>query len=285
MPIYEQGYTRWEGQIQERPMRFWPILRRGFLAELKRRRTLLLLVLAWAAILIRGVVLYGDLRAGNLLQSSGLLKTGLSFFYSALKGQSVFVILFVLLSGTDLVSKDRRFHALQIYFSRPLTPNDYILGKLGIVSAFVFAVSLVPVLLLWLFAIAVSVQKGYFAMVWAAPFLSVLYCSLWALAAGLMILMLSSVAQRSAIIAVSWVLLWGLLVVDGVTRILKMLTGWSFWSLLNVDANLKQVGAWVFGDDRPLGYHPLLSLLLLLAVAVGCYLILRRRIRPVEVVL
>ncbi len=285
MPIYEQGYTRWEGEIQARPMRFWPILRRGFLAELKRRRTLILLFLAWAAVLIRGVVLYGDLRAGSLLQSSGLLKTGLSFFYSALKGQSVFVILFVLLSGTDLVSKDRRFHALQIYFSRPLTPNDYILGKLGIVSAFVFAVSFLPVLLLWIFAVAVSVQQGYFATVWSAPLLALFYCGLWAALAGLMVLMLSSVAQRSAIIAVSWVLLWGLLVVDGVTRILKMLTGWSLWSLVNVDANLKQVGAWIFGADRPLGYHPLLSVFVILAVGAICYVILRKRIRPVEVVL
>jgi ABC-type transport system involved in multi-copper enzyme maturation permease subunit len=285
MPIYEQGYTRWEGEIQARPMRFWPILRRGFLAELKRRRTLLLLVLAWSVVLIRGVILYTDLRAGNLLQSSGLLETGLAFFYKALKGQSVFVILFVLLSGTDLVSKDRRFHALQIYFSRPLTPNDYILGKLGIVSAFVFAVSFLPVLLLWIFAISVSVQQGYFAMVWSAPFLALFYCALWAVLAGLMLLMLSSVAQRSAIIAVSWVLLWGLLVVDGVTRILKALTGWSLWSVVNVDANLRQVGAWIFGADRPLGYHPLLSLLVILAVGTICYLILRRRIRPVEVVL
>ncbi len=285
MPIYDQGYARWEGSLRRRPLRWWPIVRRNFPAELRRRRTLLLLMLAWAAVLVQGVILYGDLRAGGLLRSSGLLKGGMLYFYQAVNHQGPFVLLFVLLSGTELISRDRRYQALQIYFSRPLTRNDYILGKLGIVAAFVFLVSWLPVLVLWLFAVIVSTQPGYLASVWMAPLSLTVYCAVWSLAAGLLILALSSLARRSAIIAVSWVLLYGLLVIRGVTTLVASLTHWPYWGALDLDRNVKQVGAWFFGVDGPLDYSPLWSLVIVAAVVVGCYLILRRRIRPVEVAL
>jgi len=285
MPVYDQGYTRWKGELRQRPLRWWPILRRNFLAELRKRRTLFLLVLAWSVILVRGVVLYGDLRSGGLLQSSGLLSTGMPYFYKAATGQGAFVLLFVLLSGTELISKDRRFNALQIYFSRPLTPNDYILGKLGIVSAFVFLVSWLPVLVLWLFSVAVSTQEGYFATVWTAPLSLTAYCVVWALVAGLLILVLSSVARRSAIIAVSWVLLYGVLVIHGVTSLVSSLTHWPYWDLIDIDKNVKHLGAWFFGVQGPAHYSPLWSFALLILVVLGCYVLLRRRIRPVEVAL
>ncbi len=285
MPVYDQGYARWEGQLRRRPLRWWPILRRNFLTELRKRRTIVLLMLAWVVILVRGVILYGDLRSGGLLQSSGLVPGGMGTFYQAVRGQSAFVILFVLLSGTELISRDRRYNALQIYFSRPLTPNDYILGKLGIVSAFVFLVSWLPVLLLWIFAVAVSTREGYFASVWPVPLALTVYCLVWAVTAGILILLLSASARRSAIIAVSWVLLYGLLAIRGVTSLLSTLTHQPWWGLFDLDRNVKQVGAAVFGVKGPLSTAEGWSWLIVAAVVVGGYFLLRRKIRPVEVAL
>jgi ABC-type transport system involved in multi-copper enzyme maturation permease subunit len=285
MPIYDQGYVRWDGEIPPRPVRWWPILRRGFLAELRRRRTLFFLLVSWAIILVKGVILYTDLRAGSLLSGAQLVDSGRPFFYGALKGQWIFVTLFILLAGTDLIAQDRRYHALQIYFSKPLTPNDYILGKLGIVSGFVFLVSWLPVLLLWLFAVLVNTRDGYFAAVWSVPLAATAHCLVWALVAGLMILALSAVAQRTAIIAVSWLLLYGLLVVGGIAQLLQALTGWAFWGLIDVHSNIQQVGAWFFGVEGPHDFHPFFSLLLLVGVVAASYSTLRRRIQPVEVVL
>ena len=63
----------------------WPILRRGFMSEIRRRFTLFVLVFAWAAILVRGAVLYGDLThelaftrnsLSQLLLASGFEQVG-----------------------------------------------------------------------------------------------------------------------------------------------------------------------------------------------------------------
>lgn len=285
MPIFDQGYSRWEGEIPRRPLRWWPILRRGFLPEIRRRLTLFVIIFAWAAILVRGAVLYGDLRSGGLFTSTGFMEGGVPYFLSALTGQGMSVILVVLLTGSLLIAKDKRYNALQLYFSRPLTPNDYIAGKLGIVSAFVFAVTWLPVILLWLFAVGASPQEGYFAAVWSVPLRATLFCAVWALVAGLMVLAVSASGTRGVIIAASWLFLYGVLVVDGVTRVLSMLTGWDFWPLLNVHRNIENLGSWIFGAKPALDFHPVFSLIWLGVVALGSYLFLRMRIRPVETVL
>jgi len=48
---------------------------------------------------------------------------------------------------------------------------------------------------------------------------------------------------------------------------------------------MEHVGAWWFGAGAPEDFHPGLSLAVLLGVIVGCYVLLRQRIKPVEVVL
>ena len=285
MPIYDQGYSRWEGSIRQRPLRWWPILRRGFLPELKRRQTLFVLIFAWSAILVRGAILYGDLRSGGLFTSSGLMEGGVAYFLGALSGQGMAVILVVLLTGSLLIARDKRYNALQLYFSRPLTANDYILGKLGIVAGFIFAVTWLPVMLLWLFAVGASPQEGYFAAVWSVPLRATLFCSIWAAVAGLMVLAVSASATRGVIIAASWLFVYGALVVDGVTRVLTMLTGWGFWPMLNVSRNIEHLGSWIFSANPVLDFHPAISLVWLIIVAVGSYIFLRMRIRPVETAL
>ncbi len=285
MPIYDQGYSRWKGEIPPRPLRWWPILRRGFMPEIRKRFTLFVMIFAWAAILVRGAVLYGDLRSGGLFTSSGFIEGGVPYFLSALNGQGMSVILVVLLTGSLLIARDKRYNALQLYFSRPITPNDYILGKLGIVVGFIFAVTWLPVLLLWIFAVGASPQEGYFAAVWSVPLRATLYCIVWATVAGLMVLAVSASATRGVIIAASWLFLYGALVVDGVTRVLTMLTGWGFWPMLNINRNIEHLGTWIFGAKPALDYHPVISLIWLTIVVVGSYIFLRIRIRPVETVL
>jgi hypothetical protein len=285
MPIFDQGYSRWEGEISPHPLRWWPILRRGFLPEIRRRFTLFVLVFSWAAILVRGAILYGDLRSGGLFTSSGLMEGGVPYFFRALSEQGMAVILVVLLSGSLLIARDKRYNALQLYFSRPLTPNDYILGKLGIVVSFIFAVTWLPVMFLWLFAVGASPQEGYFAAVWSVPLRATLYCAVWSGTAGLLVLAVSAAATRGVIIAASWLLLYGALVVDGVTRVLTMLTGWDFWPMLNLSRNIEHLGSWIFGAKPILDYHPVFSLLLVVGAGIVSYLYLRMRIRPVETVL
>ena len=51
MPIYDQGYERWNGELQKHPARWWPIVRQGILQFAPQRKYLILLGLAAIATL------------------------------------------------------------------------------------------------------------------------------------------------------------------------------------------------------------------------------------------
>jgi ABC-2 type transport system permease protein len=79
-----------------------------------------------------------------------------------------FSMLVVLLVGPGLVSRDLRFNALPLYFSRPLRRVDYFLGKLGVVVAFLGMVLVVPSVIAYglglLFSLDLSILRDTFAL-------------------------------------------------------------------------------------------------------------------------
>lgn len=54
-----------------------------------------------------------------------------------------------LLFGTDLVASDLRTNAVESYFSRPITPFGYLLGRTLAYTGFLLAATLLPLLLVW----------------------------------------------------------------------------------------------------------------------------------------
>ena len=288
MPIYDQGYQRWNGELQRHPVRWWPIVRHGVLSVLKQRKYMSLLILAWLGPFVQGVRLFLGSRVGSVIntqQFGGLFEDGMGFYLDVLEKQGLWVLLFVVLVGSDLIAQDRRHNALQIYFSKPLTPNDYILGKLGIVGSFLMGITWLPVLLLWLFALTLQIRSDYLASVWSVPLVATVYCVLLLLVAGLLVLALSAIARRAIFVGVSWILIFGYGPLQGIIPLVQGLSGNDYFGLLHVSGNLQDVGAWLFGLSGHGDYPPAVSLLALVVVAALSYAVLRRRIRPVEVVL
>ncbi len=288
MPIHDQGYRHWDGEIRQHPLRWWPIAQRGVMAVLPQRKVILLIVLAWLGPLVKGVTLYGKLRATDLLTQvlgDKGAEVGAKFFWGAIDQQGFIVLLFVVLVGSNLIAADRRFKALQLYFSKPLTPLDYILGKLGIVGTFLVLTVWMPVMLLWIFGLMIEPTAEFFGAVWFVPFSLTLYTLLLIAVAGLLILALSAVGQKGVFIAGAWIILFGYGPFQLVILLLRELSGQAFWSLLSVERDLEHVGAWFFGNATDPELHPVASLAVLLVVVAACYAVLRRRIRPVEVVL
>ena len=64
MPIYDQGYQRWQGELAPNPVRWWPITRQGVWQFLPQRKYLLLLGISWVVMLFRGGQLFTYLRGG-----------------------------------------------------------------------------------------------------------------------------------------------------------------------------------------------------------------------------
>lgn len=288
MPIYDQGYQRWNGELQRHPARWWPIVRQGVWQFLPQRKYLTLLGMAFLGPIFAGATLFTRLKGADILESvlgRGGFDAGPAFYWSMMSRQSLWVVLFTIMVGADLVSSDRRFKALQLYFSKPITPNDYIIGKLGVIATFQFLVLWVPTMLLWLFGMMIEPSAAYVGAIWYVPLAATLYCVIMVLVSGLMMLTASSIGQRTVYIAGAWFIFFGYGPFRGVAQIMKGLSDSEYWGLLSIESNVGMFGAWLFGGDLPHEFHPLVSLLWLLLVSAGCYVLLRRRIRPVEVVL
>lgn len=292
MPIYDQGYRRWTGQIQTHPLRWWPITRQGVLQFLPQRKYLVVMGIAWVVMLFRGARLLTNLRGGEVTRQLGEALGGLvsfdagpGFYWGAIEGQMLWVVIFTIMVGSDLIAADRRHKALQLYFSKPITANDYIFGKLGVIGAFLALVAWLPSMLLWIFGLMLEPTGPYFSAVWFVPLALTAWSVVMIGVAGMLMLAMSALGQRAVFIAVSWIIFFGYGPFQLVILLLREFTGSPHWGLISFSQCLEQVGSWWFGVETPWDFHPALALLMLAAVVAACYGIVRWRIKPVEVVL
>ncbi len=89
-------------------------------------------------------------------------------------GVSSALLLFVALVAPDVMCPDRRQRVLPLMFARPLTGIDYVIAKVGAISAIVFAFSFLPQVVLFLGNMLVSDSAykyftGHLDVLWKVP--------------------------------------------------------------------------------------------------------------------
>jgi ABC-2 type transport system permease protein len=228
MPIFDQGYQHWKGTLSGHAWRWLAITRQGLRGQLKGSisliRILLLMALMPALVLVVVIALWGLFEQGSQTIIS-LLKPILppgvaadphayrhavwtisySFFF---KFEIFFIMLIVVIAGPNLISRDIRFNALPLYFSRPLTRLDYFLGKLGVIAALVAAVAVAPAVAAYLLGVCFSLDLGVIRDTWRLLPASILYGLVIVVSAGTLMLALSSLSRRSLYVGIAWVGLW-----------------------------------------------------------------------------
>src|SRR5262245_58063172 len=179
MPIFDQGYQHWQGQLSSSWWRWWTITRYGVRANFKSIWTKIVLFLALVpALLLAGAVaLWGFVEQQSefiqpllaFLRLPAELTSGPKAFreavWSGLYGvffsvQTFFCMILIVTIGPGLVSQDLRFNAMPLYFSRPLTRFDYFLGKFGVIAVYIGAVTVAPALLAYLLGLLFSLDLG-----------------------------------------------------------------------------------------------------------------------------
>ena len=146
MPIYDQGYRRYEARAPLRKARFWPITREALRLVLSKRAFLGLIAAACLPFVVRVIQIYIVTRfpeAGRILPVDGRL------FGDFLNEQIGFTILLSIFGASGLVANDLRTGAILASLSRPLTRRDYVLGKLLVPLFLNLAVTLAPPVLLY----------------------------------------------------------------------------------------------------------------------------------------
>jgi ABC-type transport system involved in multi-copper enzyme maturation permease subunit len=286
--VRERGYEHWEGQLAERRLPWWPIARTGIRLAFRKKG----FKFAFAGAYLPSFVALGGIYASEQIENFKAivhstrmpLQIDPAFFttiYTA--GFLLFMLVLVLAFGAaGLVSEDLKHSALQLYFARPLSRKDYVLGKLAVVAFFVLMLTAVPALL----AVALKlVFAGSFKFLAEYPWLplSILaYGVVLTLFFGGYVLLLSASSRNTRYIIV---MLFGIYYFSAIlAEIVRGIFRTPYAYLLSLPANIHQVGAALIGGRRPFAVPAGLSFLVL---AVICFLagaVLVRKVRGVEVI-
>jgi ABC-2 type transport system permease protein len=280
MPIYEQTYRRYEAREPLRGVRFWPITREALRLVLLKRTFLGLLAVSFVPFLVRVAQVYLVARSpdfGRVLPVDGRL------FGEFLNFQIIFTLFLTIFGGAGLVANDLRTGAIVMYLSRPLTRRDYVLGKLGVTFLLNLSVTLLPALALYLVTLAlVPEQFAKWDLAWIGPAI-VVQALLQSAVVSLLGLAISSLTRSARMSGLAlFIVVLGLRLVR---QILDNGFGRPEALLLSVWDNLVNVAGALFAlADRPEGAPWPASVLVLVLVAAGCLLILRKKVRAVEIV-
>jgi ABC-2 type transport system permease protein len=288
MPVFERGYTHWTPSGLPVDPPWWAIARRGLVAPLQQRGLLFLLFLAWIPAVVKGGIIFFKARAGELLDLvAGNAWTSIepAGFLAYVEGQRFFVFLFMVLIGARLIAADRRENGLSLYFSRPLGVPDYVAGKVLTVLGWYFAVTLLPACLLCLFAYLVDPSAAGADVLFFTPLRLVLYCGLSGTIMSLVLLSFSSLGKRTVFIVVWWTVLY--MGSEAIGLVLKF-AGMPWLQIVDFAGQFQNAGTLLFPggkvEEADMTISPWVSVLVCAAWAALAIAILRRQIRPVEVV-
>ncbi len=214
--VHSIGYRRLPGR--SRRWAPWPIARTALALAFRKRSAKVAAALCAFVAFVHAVTLVGQVLVGRLADEMG---EGPGAFASEMivraVGQvhetlSTFVgvqlyatAILLAVVGAGLVADDRRTRAFELYFSRPLSGRDYVVGKLLVAIAVPVATIVVPFVLL--FALAVGIAPHELASALWPLFLPGLLAALLAAAvlAGT-IVGASAIGERARTVGVAYVL-------------------------------------------------------------------------------
>jgi len=280
MPIYDQGYRRYEARAPLRKARFWPITREALRLVLSKRAFLALIAGAFLPFVVRVIQIYIVTRfpeAGRILPIDGRL------FGDFLNQQVGFAILLSIFGASGLVANDLRTGAILAYLSRPLTRRDYVLGKLLVPLSLNLAVTLVPGLLLYLAGLSLAPELYLkWELAWIGPAI-VVHGFVISLVVSLLTLAISSLSRSARVAGLG---LFGMIVgLEMVRLILQQGFRQPYAMLLSVQTDLRALGVALFGlSDRQVVMGWGWPALVLAVLSLACLAILRSRVRAVEIV-
>ena len=122
--------------------------------------------------------------------------------------QAVLLVIVVGLVAPRLIAGDLRARAWLVYFTRPLTRRDYVLGKSLTLAAIVGLITLVPALVLWLVGVLVSPSVSVAVATADLPLRIVGAAAVVMVPTVLLALAYSSLTAESRIATFAWFATW-----------------------------------------------------------------------------
>jgi ABC-2 type transport system permease protein len=196
--VYDRGYRPYDGPRGGRREATLALWRLSVRRALGLRRSWRQKVFPWTLLAITTVPAIVNVGVGYAIRNDPFELPDFEFFtYREYVGVSTALLLFVALTAPDVVCPDRAQRVLPLLFSRPLTGVDYVVAKVGAMSAIVFGFAFLPHVVLFVGQMLVSDGAlDYFTdnaeVLWQVP-VSVAFLAVYYAAVGVA---LSSLTDR-----------------------------------------------------------------------------------------
>ncbi len=278
MPIYDLSYRPYRGDLTGHTWRWLTIAKAGLGDYLKRRIFMIFLFISYVHPIGRGFFIWGTHQLGA--RSFDVVDA--AFFRNTLFIQGLFLLLVCIWPGATLIAQDLRTNAIQLYLSKPLSRLDYVLGKFAIIAGIGVLLIPVPGLLLFLMELGLSTDLNFLANHYWVPLAMAGYSAVIITGAGLLALAISSVTRSGRY---AGLMFFGIVFFSQAAgRLLGFLTGEAAFIVLSLISLVDQAGGIFFGGEVEFGLHPFTSSVAFAVLLGLCALILRRRVKAVEIV-
>lgn len=288
MTIKEKGYTHWDGELKEGKFPWRPITRWGIKLTFKKKffKLLFFISLVPAIVYLAGIYISERLEDFRFMIKgpTEFIQTNPAYFKSYFTNDFLLFMMVMILvfCGAGLISDDLKYNSLQLYFSRPLKKKDYFFGKASVIVFFLFIVTLIPGLVLFFMKLIFSGSLKFFA---SYPWLLISIIGYSFLVTGFFsfyALFLSSLSKNRRYVAI---FIFGLYIFSDILfGIFYGIFRNQYFALLSIKSNLQQVGSFIFNQKTPYDFSWFYSFLILFFICVLAGLVLKKKVRGVEIV-
>ncbi len=172
MAVYKRSYKGYSGGFTPAWSRFMILPRYSFARLLQSRflvgfRILCLLVPLGCAGLIYLSHNLSFLKTFNI-QASNFIEINPKFFFAACNFQAALAYLMTAFVGPSLVSPDLTNNALPLYFCRPFSRAEYVLGKMSVLMYMLALITWVPMLIVFAIQASLAGWEWTRANLWIA---------------------------------------------------------------------------------------------------------------------
>jgi len=282
--VYRRSYTSYTGALTPAWSRFFVLFRysRKSLFRSKLQTALFVLSFFFPLLCLISIYLAHNLSfLERLTGSNRLLRIDNQFFFYFIYVQGVLAFVLTAFSGPGLISPDIANGALPLYFCRPFSRAEYVLGKASVLAILLSQITWIPGLIL--FAVQGSLAGGAWTWehLWIAGSI-VLSSMIWIAILSLLAMALSAwvkwrVVAGALLLAVMF---FGAGFAQAINAVMRVQSG-HFFSIVYL---MTTVWSSLFRLDNELSITPGEAWTALLLYCAICLALLVRKVRAYEVI-
>jgi ABC-2 type transport system permease protein len=154
--VYDRGYRPYDGERGQRGAATFALFKASMRRALGIRRSWRQKVAPFVLLGVVTIPAIVNVGIGYVTRDQSLVDRIEIITYKDYVGVSAALLLFVAIVAPDVMCPDRRQHVLPLMFARPMTGVDYVVAKVGAITAILFAFSFIPQVVLFVGNMLVS---------------------------------------------------------------------------------------------------------------------------------